>query len=420
MRWKLAALLCGALCLCAGATALASEEAQDLTAQCDFMIRHYQTPIRYFTDRSYETVAVSETIDDSFLQITLPEGSACGGLYIVWGDDVMPWHLLREEADGTWSVLHTGEAGGFLHQYIPLQGETARLRIVSDGEATRYLRIKELYVLGEGETPDWVQRWQPPAQKADLLVLSAHPDDEWIYMGGVIPSCVDAGKTVQVAYLTTADTRRRSELLDGLWLGGVRHYPDMTSGLSDRYTTSLADQYSYWPKGDVNRDVVTLYRRHRPDVVATHDANGEYGHGAHRVAADAAQKAVALAAGTENTAGLEAYGPWEIRKLYLHLYETGQMKMDWRVPLASFGGRTALEIARAAFAKHVSQDDGTWEVLDEGRHDNSVFGLAFSAVGPDVTGGDFFENLSETQEETGLVITVPEQDDIPMVIDSIE
>ena len=96
------------------------------------------------------------------------------------------------------------------------------------------------------------------------------------------------------------------------------------------------------------------------------------------------------------------------------------MKMDWRVPLASFGGRTALEIARAAFAKHVSQDDGTWEVLDEGRHDNSVFGLAFSAVGPDVTGGDFFENLSETQEETGLVITVPEQDDIPMVIDSIE
>ena len=291
MRWKLAALLCGALCLCAGATALASEEAQDLTAQCDFMIRHYQTPIRYFTDRSYETVAVSETIDDSFLQITLPEGSACGGLYIVWGDDVMPWHLLREEADGTWSVLHTGEAGGFLHQYIPLQGETARLRIVSDGEATRYLRIKELYVLGEGETPDWVQRWQPPAQKADLLVLSAHPDDEWIYMGGVIPSCVDAGKTVQVAYLTTADTRRRSELLDGLWHCGITNYPYIAY-FKPNLCRSLRAQYDTWSEVQFVRHVSRIVRIYKPDVLVTHSVGGEGGDGGHMACADAAKRSV--------------------------------------------------------------------------------------------------------------------------------
>lgn len=41
MRWKLAALLCGALCLCAGATALASEEAQDL----DGAMRFYDSPL---------------------------------------------------------------------------------------------------------------------------------------------------------------------------------------------------------------------------------------------------------------------------------------------------------------------------------------------------------------------------------------
>ncbi len=294
---------------------------------------------------------------------------------------------------GEWQAFFYGSTS-LLHAYVPLDGESGPVRIVPEASATKYLRIKELYVLGEGDVPHWVQRWTLPSGKVDLLILSAHPDDEWIFMGGAIPYAVDQGKRVAVAYLATASSRRRSELLDGLWHGGVRLYPDMTSGLPDYMTNSLKEQYEKWRKKTVYAYVTDLFRKFRPDVVITHDVHGEYGHGAHRVAADAAQKAIAMAA---DAATDSARAPWQVQKLYLHMYPEGVLVMDWRKPLASFGGKTALEIAQEAFRFHESQDDGTWEVTDEGRKANNLFGLAFTAVGPDAPGDDFFSRTGEVK-----------------------
>ena len=46
---------------------------------------------------------------------------------------------------------------------------------------TAFLYIRFFFVFGEGELPDWVQRWEPTVEKADLLVLATHPDDELIF-----------------------------------------------------------------------------------------------------------------------------------------------------------------------------------------------------------------------------------------------
>ena len=66
---------------------------------------------------------------------------------------------------------------------------------------------------------------------------------------------------------------------------------------------------------------------------------------------------------------------------------------DWRVPLEAFGGKTALEVAQDAYRLHVSQQKTTYVVTDEGATSNARFGLAYTAVGPDVVGGDFMENI---------------------------
>ena len=70
--------------------------------------------------------------------------------------------------------------------------------------------------------------------------------------------------------------------------------------------------------------------------------------------------------------------------------------MDWRKPLDAFGGKTAFDIAEAAFACHISQQKTEYKVEDFGPYDNARFGLAFSTVGEDVEKNDFFENLTGT------------------------
>ena len=240
-----------------------------------------------------------------------------------------------------------------------------------------------------------MQQWEAPLEKADLLALAAHPDDEILFLGGTIPYYAgEMGKAVQVAYLVPTMPYRRLELLDGLWLCGVRHYP-ILGHFPDQFQLTLKGMYAQkgWSRESVYRFVADVYRACRPDVVVTQDVNGEYGHGAHRAAADAAQAAVALAADASYQKRMAHSEPWQIKKLYIHLYEQNPVKMDWRKPLAAFEGQTAFDVACRAFACHISQQRTDYHVEDFGPYDNSRFGLAFSAVGEDTQKDDFFEHV---------------------------
>ena len=168
----------------------------------------------------------------------------------------------------------------------------------------------------------------------------------------------------------------------------IGHFPD-------KYQLTLKEMYAQkgWSRESVYRFVAETYRACRPDVVVTQDVNGEYGHGAHRAVADAAQAAIALAADENDQEKMTHSEPWQVKKLYLHLYEQNPVKMDWRKPLAAFGGQTAFDLASRAFECHISQQRTDYHVEDFGPYDNSKFGLAYSAVGEDVQKDDFFENL---------------------------
>lgn len=146
--------------------------------------------------------------------------------------------------------------------------------------------------------------------------------------------------------------------------------------------------------------VVALFRQYRPRVVVTHDANGEYGHAQHRVCAAVAQYAYDAAADPAvDSASAEAYGTWQVQKLYLHLAKENRITMDWDVPLASLDGLTGLEAAVRAFEFHVSQHQYGMNVTKTGKqYDNRIFGLVRGEVGADETGGDFLEHIDVSQE----------------------
>lgn len=384
-------LLCAALLLLCGAAC--AQTAEDITAVCA-MRAPGASALGCLSDNDYKTRWASSSGNKARLEITAPEGARIGGVYVQFYNSPCGFDVQVKNAEGAWETAASCETD-YLTGYARLPEGVQAVCVRPRGNGNRLI-LAEVRVLAEGDAPDWVQRWQPPHEKADLLVLSAHPDDEILFMGGTIPYYAGEKKlAVQVAYLVPATPYRKLELLDGLWLCGVRHYPDLGS-FPDRFTTSLKGMYRQegWSHDRVMRHVTGLFRRYQPEVVVTHDVNGEYGHGAHKVAADAARQAVALAADPAyQHKKLAEKEPWQVKKLYLHLYEEGALRMDWRVPLAAFGGKTAFDMAQAAFACHISQQHTEYRVEDFGPYDNARFGLAYSAVGEDVQKDDFFENL---------------------------
>lgn len=363
-----------------GTVAAQADEAVEITEQAAFSVKKP----KLLLDGDLATYWSGDV-----LEITLPEDAACHALYLSFFD-TPPSLVVSVQAEGSWQRV-CAQPQPYYNACVKLEEGATKLRLENArGES---FSISEIHLFGEGELPAWVQQWQPFTGKADLMVLAAHPDDELLFMGGTIPYYAgERGKKVIVVYMTFPRQKERyNELLDGLWHCGVREYPqlspfrDVVTRDADAFVESLGGETV------VMGYIVEMLRKYQPDVVVTHDRNGEYGHAAHIVASRLMREGVPLAA---DASYQPAKGqPWQVKKLYLHLHKENKLKMDWNKPLTAFGGKDGLTVATEAFKFHVSQvKSGT--VMEDGLlYDNSIFGLWYSAVGEDVEKNDFFENI---------------------------
>ncbi len=244
-----------ALCLCLllliGGAARAEEagwaalkprsgDAPDITRQCALRVSARAMNMNALTDHRYDYPWQSGRARKLWLEITAPEGQRCSGVSVKWAVVNAFWRVEMLSGD-QWVAVAEGDHD-HLHTYTALPDVTA-FRIIAEQPIKNRFQINELIVLGQGEKPAWVQDWRPTPQKADLLLLVAHPDDEYVFMGGVVPYyAAERGKHVAVAYITESTYQRRSELLDGLWTAGLREYP-ITGVFRDRYSTSLKVAY---------------------------------------------------------------------------------------------------------------------------------------------------------------------------------
>ena len=390
-KWLIALLTLLALSLSVAFAA----EANDITEDCKFKVCSSGRKYTLMTDKKYTSYWESNKIKTPWIAITAPEGKPIAGLYVCFGNMPESWEIQTSDDGKDWFPAVPGDTR-FLHAYVALPQPAQHVRLAVTSEKKTALRINDLFVLSEGDLPDWVQVWQPTEEKADILFLSTHPDDELIFFGGAIPTyAVEQQRKVVVAYFTRSNTTRSSELLNGLWHMGVRTYP-VIGNFKDSYAKNLKAAYkSAGGKGKVNEWIVGLYRQYKPEVVVTQDTNGEYGHKQHMMIADAAQNCIALAANEDEfTASTIAYGTWQVKKLYLHLYPENQITFDWTVPLKSMNGATGIELAEEAYTLHKTQASSGMSVTETGtKYDNRVFGLAFTTVGEDVCKDDFLENI---------------------------
>lgn len=388
MRWLAAPL---ALALLASAQA---EMARDVTGACRFAVSEGK-PAK-LCDGKIGTAWTSAR-NGAEVRVALPEDGA-GFLALEWAGDPTGYRLIQYDAEQR-EIASRDETDGYIgiSMLFPLEAEARylRLQLTQPGQG-----VSEMRIGSRGELSESVMNWEAPYEKCDLMVISAHQDDEWLWFAGIIPyyQCVQ-NRRVQVVYMADCGRARYDEALRGLWTGGVRHYPEWI-GLKDERISSYEKTVKHWGGYDeVLRILVSRIRRYKPEVILTHDWDGEYGHNQHKVTSRAMEYAIEAAADPSRYPDSCAlYGAWQVKKLYRHLEARGQICFDWSVPYAELGGKTPMEVARAAYACHASQQK-YFQMEERGAYDNRLFGLSYSVVGEDQLHTDLFENLPDAASE---------------------
>ena len=310
---------------------------------------------------------------DACITIELPENAECGSLVVDWYKAPYEYTISQFAKDGTLLTRENCDNEfEYLVTYTALDAQTARVRIdVSEGTT-----ISNVHIYAPGAQA--AQNWQSPVEKADIMLIITHQDDEELWFGGTIPYYACARKNaMQVVYMVNCGRLRKQEALCGLWAMGVTTYPVFLD-LADGYLSALL-----WGGNDnVMGLICDLLKKYRPEVVVTHDINGEYGHPQHILTSRFVLAAVKKSAED---------GTWQVKKLYRHLGSENVIKMDWETPLDELGGKSPIELANLGFSFHKSQQ-GTWNMEKGKLYDNSLFSLVYTVVGSDVYKDDFLEN----------------------------
>ena len=359
--------------------------------------------------------------------LTLHHEKGIGSLYLTFNASYTPYYVVN---------LDTGEEktidNGYLHAFLDLVSifGTAPQRVqlrFENGQAALY----EMRVFTRGKVPDSIQKWSEPVEgKTDLVLFSAHSDDDQLFFAGLLPYyAVERGYQVQVVYLTShwnTYSLCAHEVLDGLWAVGIRAYPVFAPYPDFFQANTLEAGFDLFEQAGHTREdmtgfVVEQLRRFRPMVAVGHDFDGEYGHIQHKIYAQLLADAVAVSGdGKAYPESASAYGVWDVPKTYIHLYKTNPIVIDYDQPLEAFNGKTAFQVTQDyGFPCHESQQGfmfTPWlygsgctkenktitKVTQITKYNPAEFGLYRSTVGEDVQKNDFMENITSYAEQERL------------------
>ena len=342
----------------------------------------------------------------------------CGELKIIADGEISSLYIIFHSKAQEFNVSSGGKTKtvntDFLHTLTDVSELKSNELTVDFGGA----KICDIYAFSAGTLPDFVQTWEKPLERADILLNSSHSDDDQLFFAGLLPYYAARGCDIQVVYYTDHknEPRRRHELLNGLWTVGIKYYP-IISNFPDYYSETIDGALkTIATEGFTENDAlgfqVEVLRRFKPQVVVSHDFNGEYGHGMHKLNAAMMKRAVEISGDDKSfheTA--EKYGVYTPKKLYVHLYGENKIVMDYDTPSEFFGGKTPFEMSKLGFAEHVSQQ-GTWfkswmlgkngEITKASqikKYSPCEYGLYFTSVGTDVQKNDMLENITLYSEQ---------------------
>jgi LmbE family N-acetylglucosaminyl deacetylase len=207
-----------------------------------------------------------------------------------------------------------------------------------------------------------------------VLMVGAHPDDEDTQL--LARFALEEGAAVAYLSLTRGEggqngigpelgeglgLLRTEELLAARRVDGAQQF--FTRAYDFGFSKSAEETFRHWPREELLRDVVTVIRQFRPDVIITvFSGTPRDGHGHHQVSAILAHEAFALAADGSRFPGTGR--PWQTARLYQSLRGNAE-NATVRVPIGNLDpliGRSPFQLAMASRSLHRSQDMGRPEL----------------------------------------------------------
>jgi N-acetyl-1-D-myo-inositol-2-amino-2-deoxy-alpha-D-glucopyranoside deacetylase len=190
--------------------------------------------------------------------------------------------------------------------------------------------------------------------KLTLMAVHAHPDDEAIGTGGILAKYAAMGIETVVVYCTrgeegdinnpdfaapdaemTMEDIRMKELENALDVLGVSKtfflgYRD--SGMAGNPKNNDSRAFARADVDTAGRHLADIIREIRPQVVATYNEKGLYGHPDHIMANKVTVRAFELA-GNPAYPGKKEVAPWQVRKLYYTAVSLERMRKMHRMAL---------------------------------------------------------------------------------------
>jgi len=356
---------------------------RNINDQCNFSAGKKQPELG---GRSWTPSAASKS-----LIITLPQDGSAELMTIEWRAPAESFSVEFFDANGN-KIGEDTRATGFYADSVVFPPETHQAHLSFSGENNL---VRNLCIYDENHPDNAVQQWLPMPEKLDLMIISPHQDDELLFYGGTIPYACQKGADVGVVYMTNCGRSRYSEALDGLWTAGLRTHP-IFMHWRDQWGSSVKNALNTWSLNGVDpqKEMVRLIRKYKPEVIVGPDPEGEYGHSQHKVTSQLIQGAIPLAMDESyDPESVQEYGVWEVKKVYLHLYTENRIQMNWEQPFSPDSPISPIFLAKEAFDKHSSQKKGFSMDRDGVKSDNRIYGLFYTAVGPDEAKNDFFEHI---------------------------
>lgn len=388
----------------------AESSAKDITSSCKLTVTGKHPNASVILHSKYLDSFV-EFNPGEYMQLTWKEGVSAHMLCLQWIRLPIDATIRFFGADGV--ILSEQPVSPFYDTVNEIPSEALSLQLIAGNSG---MTLGHVQVFSEGRLPEPFFFWQPTPDNLDYLLVATHPDDDTLFLGAVIPILgAEQGHTGTVAFMTASKRERISEAERGVWTMGSPYYP-IFLGFPDIPQTERKDGEKQFQTDTLVAALVKLFRKHKPLVVFTQDAKGEYGHWQHmRVSAAVVEASKRCADPSYDPSSADEYGVWEVKKCYVHLYKDNPLIFDIDTPLASMDGKTAFQIAKEAFAKHESQQSGRHHV--NGVNENfsiAKFGMAYGTV---EAGDEAFMNIDlsavSQSEETPAPSASSEPSPIP-------
>lgn len=362
-----------------------------MNSSCTIEIHARDVNMKNLTDYTYSTVVHFETND--WFSVRWTEEKPVAAVYWEWLS--IPARAKVEMFDDAGEVVFSREYANKIRflTVFPQEGVREVRMTVLEGKGD----MAELFTYSQRQVPSKAVAWEEPLDKADILLVETHGNDDALLFGAVIPTYTDRGYKIQVADIACDTIGRQRESSGGSYHLGLRNFKtffQFTGYHTAKYQTFADDWLSKSP--DPYQRLTAEIRRVRPEVVITHDIeNGDNGDGSHKLTAEIVRKCVEAAADpSQYPKSAEQYGVWQVKKLYFHNYSENRITIDIDTPLASFDGKTAYQLAVEGITLwHGGDDPISISRVKNRSYAPSDYGLAFSTVGEDVQKNDFLEHI---------------------------